>query len=206
MVADRARGVLSTADRQYLKATAEERQSDYTRQAQDQREEAIRVRTLNGLLDFSILLEHGGGEREDIFARTERAEFLDQLPDEGRRMRRAEKMPDPEPADQLLEALRDMFAYVYLGLHDRGEDIEAFTELVRQGVLKGERERTDKLSNVTVSIDVEEPVGDLEELAKRYIDGEDLTREERIALLEAAPALPRNRFFQETDEGAADEE
>lgn len=51
---DRDRGILSPADREYLKTD----RSEYSRQAAHAREEAIRERIQNAILDFHLLLSH----------------------------------------------------------------------------------------------------------------------------------------------------
>ena len=60
---DRPRGVLSAADREYLCASDIEREENWSRPARSQRERAIRERTTNAILDFSLLF-HEAGERD----------------------------------------------------------------------------------------------------------------------------------------------
>lgn len=53
--ADRPRGILSSADREFLSLSPEEREQQYSRAAKGQRERAVRERTVNGILDFCLL-------------------------------------------------------------------------------------------------------------------------------------------------------
>ena len=60
----RNRGILSTADRDFLCADSDE----YSRQAQHAREQAIRERMYDAMLDFTVLFDHlKHDEREKIF-------------------------------------------------------------------------------------------------------------------------------------------
>lgn len=64
---DRPRGILSPADRKYLRSD----KSGYTRQAQHKRNEAIRQRVQNAILDMSVLHDHWPAEeREAVFGTT----------------------------------------------------------------------------------------------------------------------------------------
>lgn len=61
---ERERGILSTADRDFLRSDPD----DYSRQARHAREEAIRERVTNAVLDFTLLFEHlEHDQREEIF-------------------------------------------------------------------------------------------------------------------------------------------
>jgi len=66
---DRDRGILSEADRSYLRADEEEREENYTRQARSKREDEIFNRTHHALRDFQLLLEHlPADQREQLFS------------------------------------------------------------------------------------------------------------------------------------------
>ena len=72
---DRPRGILSEADRKYLIATEQEREDNYSRQAQNLREREITSRLRNALRDFRILSEELPPElRDRIFDVPPRAE------------------------------------------------------------------------------------------------------------------------------------
>lgn len=61
---ERERGILSTADRDFLRSDPD----DYSRQARHAREEAIRERVTNAVLDFTLLFQHlKHDQREEIF-------------------------------------------------------------------------------------------------------------------------------------------
>lgn len=66
---ERDRGILSKADRNFLRAS----DGEYSRQATHERERAIEERVVNSLLDFEILFEH--------LTREERREIYEQLPE-----------------------------------------------------------------------------------------------------------------------------
>ena len=66
---ERGRGILSAADREFLRSDPEE----YSRQARHGREDAIADRVRNAILDFSLLFEHT--DRED------RERIYEELPD-----------------------------------------------------------------------------------------------------------------------------
>jgi len=66
---ERGRGVLSTADRDFLRSDRDE----YSRQARHGREDAIANRVRNAILDFGLLFEHT--DRED------RERIYEELPD-----------------------------------------------------------------------------------------------------------------------------
>ena len=53
---DRPRGVLSKADREYLLATKDKRETEYTRQARSNRERAIRERLRHAVFDMDFIL------------------------------------------------------------------------------------------------------------------------------------------------------
>lgn len=65
---ERGRGMLTTADREFLQASDEERASEYSRQARSAAWKRIRERVQNGLRDFRLLARQlPEAEREKIF-------------------------------------------------------------------------------------------------------------------------------------------
>ena len=66
----RKRGVISTADRKFLRKSEAERREDYTRQGRSDAWTRIRKRVKNAILDFTILFEElGKDELNQIFGR-----------------------------------------------------------------------------------------------------------------------------------------
>jgi hypothetical protein len=69
MVNSRPRGILSDADRDYLKMDAEEREEEYSRPGAFKRQQEIQERFRNALLDFPILhSELGKHSRTEVFS------------------------------------------------------------------------------------------------------------------------------------------
>lgn len=140
---DRGRGMLTPSDRAYLRASEEERQDNYSRQARHERRRAIQERVENGLLDFQVLLEHlDAEERAKIFS-------VNECMTEER----------PLPVDVVDNAL----AFLFLGLTDgrsesgpekenNGHHFPAFETPLRMGMGRGYRERGLLLEDITFEI------------------------------------------------------
>lgn len=108
---DRERGVLSVADRNYLRNPEE-----YSRQASHQREREIRKRTQNALLDFMLLLLH--------LDRDGRRQLLQFETDSG---------DDLEPS---VEAIAGVLGFMYQLSKDTDSDFETW---LRWGVRAAQR-------------------------------------------------------------------
>lgn len=124
---DRPRGILSPADRQYLTSD----KSGYTYQAQHKRENVIRERVVNGLLDFALLEQHlDDDQRDDIFG----AFDLHQPPDE-------DETGGPF-TDSVVYAtcISDLIAFLYRGLRMETSHHPPFESALETGVVQGEFE------------------------------------------------------------------
>jgi DNA-binding transcriptional ArsR family regulator len=130
-VDDRPRGILSPADRQYLRDPDE-----YSKQAGYERRRAIVERLHEALHDMPLLVSELD---EDL--RTEAFE-------DG----------DLDGKDHTINVLHSAFALLYLGITDTVEPEElgkdAFEDLVGQGVKRAYQERGEPVANVEVSVDV----------------------------------------------------
>lgn len=122
--ADRPRGILSQADREFLLASDDEREENYSRQAKGNRERAIRERLENAILDFSM-----------IFSR------LDD--------RNLEFVFNPAEIDNtnaMRHGMRDLLAMIYLETrkpkygHESTDVIQHFDNLLRSAVYAAEAE------------------------------------------------------------------
>lgn len=76
---DRPRGILSKADREYLLASEDEREENYSRQARSKRERAIRERILHGVWDFTVIFEEMSDRQLEEFFNPEETELDSQL-------------------------------------------------------------------------------------------------------------------------------
>lgn len=130
---DRPRGILSEADRRYLRNPEE-----YSKQAKYERRQAIIERVHEALHDFPLLVyKLNEDSRKEAF--------------EDR---------DLENKDHTLNVLSSAFAFLYLGITDTVEPSDlakdAFEDFVGDGVKRAYRERGVVLKDVDVSIDVTE--------------------------------------------------
>lgn len=130
---DRERGVLSVADRNYLRNPEE-----YSRQASHQREREIRKRTQNALLDFMLLLLH--------LDRDGRRQLLQFETDSG---------DDLEPS---VEAIAGVLGFMYQLSKDTDPDFETW---LRWGVRAAQRrdhvsEEMIDLEPIEVTVEISE--------------------------------------------------
>lgn len=107
---DRSRGILTTADREFLLTPEQEREAGYTRQGRSKRWRTIRERVENALLDLSLLVE--------FWPADQRAAVFDELIDEWRGR----------------EALADLVMLFYLETVPR----DRFDDLFSRGVRRAE--------------------------------------------------------------------
>lgn len=123
-MSDRERGILSPADREFLIATEEELEEKYTRQARAKRQQAIRDRVYEAVLDFMYLYEFWPADpRKEV--------FTDLLADwQGR------------------TGLADMLALVYIELVPR----ERFDDIFERGVRQAEERMHDGKSGAFVRV------------------------------------------------------
>ncbi|TKR24345.1 hypothetical protein [Natronomonas salsuginis] len=128
---DRPRGILSPADRRYLRHPDE-----YSDQAAYERRGAIVTRVHEALHDFPTLVSKL---------------------EEGRR-REAFEDRDLEHKDHTLNVLPSVFAFLYLGITDTVEPPErakdAFAGMIADGVQEAYRTRGEPVASVSVSIEI----------------------------------------------------
>lgn len=159
---DRPRGMLTSADREYLQAD----NSDISSKSEAQKRYRIRQRVTNGLLDFSLL--------------------VNRLPERDR-----EQIFDPDATDAerdyFMEALHDVLIFLYLG-KDGG--VRGFESMVRFALEDALAHEGTIVKSVDVDIDFEEGIS-LEEAhelkRRRGIQGllESVSRGEVSMLWEA---------------------
>lgn len=160
---DRPRGILTTADREYL--TYPEGYLDLTEQTARKRRSRIRERVYNAILDFDYLAKLPEDERRPVF----------------------EKVRDGWVNGTSSIALRNLFNFVYLGLKSVGLE-RGFGKVLERAVEDAEKEfargHGDHVEvNVTFDVEVESRAP-AEELEKRYESGEKLTQDEQRVLAE----------------------
>lgn len=200
---DRGRGILTESDREYLRLSDGEREEKYSAPARSKRRRAIHDRTLNGLLDFTHLLEQPADGRESVFEKTDRQKQLDDLPTEGeRRLRGGVDVPDRQPRDDLIGSLTDAIAYIHLGLKDRSGSVDLLEGIIREGIKKGEMVGYGRAVDVEVSIEIESATEDveLEVLLEKYLSDEELSEDEWKILLDHAPESVVKGAFSELGE------
>ena len=127
--ADRARGILTPSDREFLLG----RKTDYTEHSKKQKRNRIRRRLRNAILDFSILFEHlEDRDRETVFN------------------------PENEARDAYTRGIVDMLGFLHLGT--LGYHVP-FKDMLGQGVNRAEQKLAGSdYRMVTVDFSVD-PVG-----------------------------------------------
>lgn len=206
--------LLTPKQRQYLEEP-EEADIELDGAAERMNRMRIRERSLHGILDFQHLLKQDAKDRQQVFEKTEREKFLDAvdisdrqksirskagIDDDGGRLSgfTDERLPEAGPGDELLNSISAGVAYFYLGLLDRGMSKEGIESIFTDGIATAVRQAgdSDQLPNVDVEISIDFPSDrDFDELAEAFVEGEELTREERELLLEHAPALSLEKIF-----------
>lgn len=182
-VEDIPSGLLSKGQRKYLLGgdVADKYSMDHR----------LRERIRHGLVDFSILYEHHpDSQRAKTFERSERERIRQEL-DESRNLRRADSLSTTDIRDSVLPGMRDAIAYFYLGLIDRGYGTDNFEELIRNAVKQAEErlEEDDTIVDVGVSITAEPRGESRRELREMYLAGEELSRDQMLALIETDPGI-----------------
>lgn len=131
-IEDRPRGILSPADREYLKHPEE-----YSDQAAYERRQAIVTRVHEAFHDFPLLVSRLEEERR-------REAFGDR---------------DLENKDHTINVLSSAFAFLYLGITDTvgPEELakDAFEDLIGDGVRNAYLQRGVSVDDVTVTIEVD---------------------------------------------------
>lgn len=167
----RSRGILSDADRRFLRGDYEGKSSN----ARAQRKNAIRERTHEALLDFNPLLEHLPGRiRREIFNID-----TDERGGEAR----------------VRTAVTSGFAFMYLGLSETaaGDSVELLEKTVSRAIKMAYERRGESTTSVDVSIDVElgGPLDDLDKPLDELPDAtlQQLMLSDRITLDEYTKAI-----------------
>lgn len=162
---DRDRGVLSPADRRFLRSPEE-----YTRQATHERENAILERVWNGFLDGATLLDHTTpDQRRAIFDGWEK--FAEPVSEPGDDDRPDHFGDAAESRGELIEKARagngfsSWLAFLYLGLSESDEfDFEA---ALRIGIERAEESRGRIVTDLDFHVETRERRS-LEELTERF--------------------------------------
>jgi hypothetical protein len=193
---DRDRGVLSPADRQFLRSPEE-----YTRQATHERENAIRERAWNSFLDGSVLLEHTTpNQRREIFdgwedfAQPVSAPGDDDRPDHFSDIAESRgKMIEKTRAD---EGFASWISFLYLGLSESDEF--DFETVLREGIERAEESRGRIVTDLDFRVDTRERRS-LDELKSRFQTRGRLSTEE-IQRLRAAGEFTDDELVAYYDE------
>lgn len=166
---ERDRGILSPADRQYLRNPEE-----YSRQNQYERERAIKERVFDSVLDFQLLFELLPEDlRTEVFGR--RTGFVG---DEGG-ADLSGMFENRVPAEN---ALRDGVAFLYLAA---GDVTVKQSEIVEQGVARAVERSGRYNAEVSLDVDRRERSGWVHQGQKKMQEGEPLENAEIRALMES---------------------
>lgn len=184
---ERKRGILSPADRRYLRSPDE-----YSRQATFERQNAIRQRVKDSLLDLTVLLESLPNHE---FRKITGGQFGALSEDQ------VAELLDSEGETEMVEALQNGIALLYLAAAERPEN---HYDIVEEGVRRGETRRGPDKRTVEVTLDVDASRMDyVATQAQEKIErGIDLTDADVRALLETGrvPADEVAEYLQQPDE------
>lgn len=190
---DRDRGVLSPADRRFLKSPGE-----YSRQATHERETAIQERVWNAFLDGSVLFRHASPQRrrEMFDGWREYAETGPGTP--GDEYEKRQNQATAEMVEQLkAEAGFDSWiSFLYLGLSESDEF--NFDTTLRAGIESAEESRGRVVTDLDFDVDTRERRS-LDELTGRFERRQKLTTEE-IQRLRAAGEITDGELVAYYDE------
>lgn len=184
MDADRPRGILSPADREFLLGETEMNHEQSRRNA----EARIRERVTNAVLDFYLLVHHlKEKDRRQIF----------------------EKSIDD---DAFVEGLMAMVSFVYAGLDETGTDFEhVLVPAIRKSEEVYAADSMGTTVEVDVTFDVETTVGsELDDVVARLDAGDPVSPRELFSVVVEGSATPSD--YDEIDlrlrgdDGALDEE
>jgi len=172
---DRQRGILTPADRRFLRGKKELSSEQSRRDARYR----IRQRLKNAFLDFSILFSNlDRRDRGQIFEPVE--EFQNGLDESLNgaidRNRLSEIMEDV----MVSRGISDCMAFIRLGIGDANQSFETMLETA---VSEAEEERGYVVDNVEVEITVKRGKADIKDIYERFENGEPLTESEMSTLL-----------------------
>jgi hypothetical protein len=161
---DRPRGILSEADRKYLKNPDE-----YSKQAGYERRQAIIERVHEALYDFPLLLSR--------FDKESRARAFSDI--------------EPDNREDVIDVLPSVFAFLYLGIADTVEpaDIakDTFEDAIADGIRQAYHVRGYSLNRAGADIEVERGA-QLKDLQER----EDISFAEALQLYESGDVSNNN--------------
>ncbi|ELY99459.1 hypothetical protein [Natrialba asiatica] len=191
---DRDRGILTPADRDFLRGEKEYSSEQSERDARYR----IRQRLMDSILDFNILVNNmDEKDREQIFESN---------------FSKSEKPPNDEITEDDLQELvkKTMFingissaiGFFYLGVTDTGSP---FDEVLESGIEIGEEQRGYVVEDVNVSYDVSRKKTDIKKLVQKLETGDPLEPDELRAIVRSGdsdlnPELLDNLFSRLTDD------
>ena len=174
---DRERGILTPADRKFLRGEKEYASEQSERDARYR----IRQRVKNAIMDFSILLRHmQDKDRSQIFS-DYFTESKEPDPDELTN----DDLEDIIEETMFIGGVSDAIGFFYLGSTDTGTP---FDEVIEAGLSSGEEQRGFVVDSVDVSFDISREQPDTGDLLNKLLSGEGLTAEELRAVLRSDSA------------------
>jgi len=187
---DRDRGVLSSADRRFLRSPEE-----YSRQATREREKYIKERVWNAFLDGSILSEHTtAARRREIFDGWD--DFAQPVSAPGDEDRPDNFADVAQSRGEFVEKIRadvgfsSWISFLYLGLSESDEF--DFEPVLRTGIERAEESRGRVVTDLDFRVDTRERRS-LDELKSRLERRQRLTTEE-IQRLRSAGELTNDEL------------
>lgn len=169
---DRPRGVLSQADREFLKGKKEFASEQSRRDARYR----IRQRIRHAVLDFSLILHHlEKRDRRQIFS-----SYDDKLSEEGQRNPSKEDVREVVENTMFASGVSDTIAFLYLGL---GGVNQSFEPILESAVKTAEEERGYIIRDMAVNIDVSRGLPNTDHLQQKLAQGAGLTEDELRALI-----------------------
>lgn len=169
---DRPRGVLTQADREFLRGKKEFASKQSRRDARYR----IRQRIRHAILDFSVILYHlGKRDRRQIFD-----EYSDNTPDRDPSNLSLDEVRGLVENTMFASGVSDTIAFLYLGI---GDVNLSFEPVLESAIEAAEEERGYVLENVSVDITVSRTRPDTEQLRQKLESGEGLTEDELKALI-----------------------
>lgn len=168
---DRPRGILSKADRQYLRG----KKSYSSEQSERDARYRIRERIKNSILDFTLLINHlDDRDREQIFASSK----PDVLSEETEL--NEQHLTNVVEGAMFLHGIEDAITFFYLGL---GDIHQSFEPVLEKSVENAEKKKGMDVEHVLVEIEIQERNPDLTDLIERFESGEAVTEEELKQLI-----------------------
>lgn len=169
---DRPRGVLTQADREFLRGKKEFASEQSSIDARYR----IRQRIRHAILDFSVILYHlGQRDRRQIFDA-----YSNNTPDRDSSNLSRDEVRGLVENTMFASGVSDTIAFLYLGMGDANLSFEPILE---SAIEAAEEERGYVLENITVDITLSRARPDTEQLRRKLENGEGLTEDELKALI-----------------------